>query len=117
MARRLFRRGGEPNQWRRDHQSGGPWNLAQLGQRQYMVGALDANTLIYSKGDGIYRSEDTGSTWAKVSDVNPQTRIPVLFRGAHYLGTTNGLLASKDLGASWQQQGARVRIWQGPFFG
>jgi photosystem II stability/assembly factor-like uncharacterized protein len=48
---------------------------------------------------------------------NPQTRIPVLFRGASYLGGTNGLLVSRDLGASWQEQGAAVNIWQGPFFG
>jgi photosystem II stability/assembly factor-like uncharacterized protein len=82
-----------------------------------IVGALDAATLIYSNGDGIHRSTDAGSTWTKVSSANPQTRIPVLFHGAHYLGTTNGLLVSKDKGASWQQQGAPVNIWQGPFFG
>jgi hypothetical protein len=33
------------------------------------------------------------------------------------LGCTNGLLVSKDLGMSWQGQGAPVNIWQGPFFG
>jgi len=37
---------------------------------------------------------------------HPQTRIPVLFRGTHYLGTPNGLLISKDKGANWQTQGA-----------
>jgi len=82
-----------------------------------MVGALNATTFIYSKGEGIYRSTDTGVTWTKVSSVNPQTRIPVLFHGTHYLGSTNGLLISKDKGASWQEQGAAVSIWQGPFFG
>jgi photosystem II stability/assembly factor-like uncharacterized protein len=82
-----------------------------------MIGALDTSTLIYSKDEGIQRSTDAGATWTKVSSANPQTRIPVLFRGAHYLGTTNGLLVSKDLGATWRQQGAAVSIWQGPFFG
>jgi len=82
-----------------------------------MVGALDATTLIYAKGEGIQRSTDRGATWVKVSAANPQTRIPVLFRGAHYLGTTNGLLVSQDKGASWQEQGAAVNIWLGPFFG
>src|SRR5206468_9780650 len=48
-----------------------------------MVGALNATTFIYSKGEGIQRSEDAGVTWTKVSAGNPQTRIPVLFRGAH----------------------------------
>jgi hypothetical protein len=82
-----------------------------------MVGALDATTLIYGNGDGIHRSTDNGVTWIKVSSANPQTRIPVLFRGTHYLGSTNALLVSKDKGASWQEQGATVNTWQGPFFG
>jgi photosystem II stability/assembly factor-like uncharacterized protein len=82
-----------------------------------MVGALDEKTLIYGNGDGVHRSQDAGVTWAKVSSANPQTRIPVLFRGAHYLGSTNGLLVSKDLGASWHGQGGAVNIWQGPVFG
>jgi hypothetical protein len=82
-----------------------------------MVGALSATTLIYCNGDGIHRSQNAGVTWNRVLLANPQTRIPVLFRGASYLGGTNGLLVSKDLGASWQEQGAAVNIWQGPFFG
>jgi photosystem II stability/assembly factor-like uncharacterized protein len=86
-------------------------------ERISMVGALDAKTLIYSNGDGISRSQDNGATWAKVSAANPQTRIPFLFKGVHYLGGTNGLLVSRDLGASWQEQGAPVSVWQGPFFG
>ncbi len=82
-----------------------------------MLGVLDATTFIYGNGHGIYRSTDTGATWAQVSAENPQTRIPVLFKGVHYLGTTNGLLVSKDKGANWQPQGAAVNIWLGPFFG
>jgi hypothetical protein len=82
-----------------------------------MVGALDARTLVYSNGDGIHRSTDLGATWAKVSPVNPQTRIPVLFHGTHYLGSTNGLLVSSDRGVRWRPQGRGVDIWQGPFFG
>ena len=27
------------------------------------------------------------------------------------------MLVTKDLGATWQSQGAEVNIWQGPFFG
>jgi hypothetical protein len=92
-------------------------HIAGKPDRLSMVGALDASTLIYSKDDGIHRSTDAGAAWTKVSPANPQTRIPVLFRGAYYLGTTNGLLVSKDLGANWREQGAPVNIWQGPFFG
>ena len=82
-----------------------------------MAGALGGKTFIYSNGDGIHRSTDAGETWTKVSPVNPQTRIPVFFRGAHYLGSATGLLVSKDLGATWQAQGTPVNAWLGPFFG
>lgn len=85
--------------------------------RVSMVGAMDATTFIYGNGDGIHRSADGGATWTKVSSANPQTRIPVLFRGRHYLGSTNGLLSSKDKGANWQEQGATVSFWLGPYFG
>ncbi|HYV29036.1 MAG TPA: hypothetical protein VFA77_15990 [Candidatus Eisenbacteria bacterium] len=94
-----------------------PIHLAGKSDRLSMAGALDATTFIYSNGDGIHRSWDAGGTWTKVSDVNPQTRIPVHFRGAHYLGSTNGLIVSRDLGANWLAQGAAVSIWLGPFFG
>lgn len=82
-----------------------------------MVGTMDATTFVYCKGEGIHRSTDSGETWTTVSPANPQTRIPVLFGGANYLGGTNGLLVSKDKGATWQTQGSPVNIWQGPFFG
>jgi hypothetical protein len=98
------------------------WNKLSIylnGNRERisMVGALGATTFVYSNGDGIYRSSDSGVTWSKVSSINPQTRIPVFFRGAYCLGSTNGLLVSRDAGASWQVQGSAVNIWQGPFFG
>ena len=92
-------------------------HLAGKSDRLSILGVMDAMTFIYSKDDGIHRSRDAGESWKKVSSVNPQTRIPVLFRGVHYLGTTNGLFVSKDLGATWQPQGTGVNIWQGPFFG
>lgn len=92
-------------------------HLAGKPDRLSMLGVMNETTFIYSKDDGIQRSRDSGQSWEKVSAANPQTRIPVLFQGAHYLGTTNGLLVSKDLGATWKPQGAAVNIWQGPFFG
>jgi photosystem II stability/assembly factor-like uncharacterized protein len=82
-----------------------------------MLGVLDATTFVYCSGKGIHRSTDTGATWTEVSTANPQTRIPVFFKGRHYLGTASGLLASKDQGATWQSQGTAVNIWLGPFFG
>ena len=104
-------------------QDGGvTWKLLSIHlngnrERVSMVGALGSTTLIYGNGDGIHRSEDSGGTWTKVSSTNPQTRIPVLFRGAYYLGSANGLVVSTDHGGSWHEQGTAVNIWQGPFFG
>lgn len=92
-------------------------HLAGKPDRLSMAGALGATTFIYSNGDGIQRSTDAGSTWAKVSAVTPQTRLPVFFNGAHYLGSAKGLLVSKDLGATWQEQGTAVNAWLGPYFG
>jgi photosystem II stability/assembly factor-like uncharacterized protein len=91
--------------------------LAGKSDKLSMCGALNATTFIYSRDEGIHRSTDSGATWTKVSGVNPQTRIPVLFAGAHYLGSDKGLLISKDLGATWQGIGAPVNVWLGPFFG
>jgi photosystem II stability/assembly factor-like uncharacterized protein len=82
-----------------------------------MLGVLDATTFVYCNGNGIHRSTDSGATWSQVSTVNPQTRIPVLFKETHYLGTTNGLLVSRNKGTTWQPQGAPVNVWLGPFFG
>lgn len=93
------------------------FHLAGRSDRLSMAGVLDDKTIIYSNGEGIHRSTDLGGTWAKVSEVTPQTRIPVRFGGAHYLGGTNGLLVSADKGASWRAQGSPVNVWQGPFFG
>jgi photosystem II stability/assembly factor-like uncharacterized protein len=82
-----------------------------------MVGVMDATTLIYGNGDGIYRSSDTGATFVKVSPLNAQTRVPVLFKGSFYLGGATGLMVSKDKGATWTAQGSAQPMWVGPFFG
>lgn len=82
-----------------------------------MVGVMDSKTLIYGNGDGIYRSTDTGANFNKVSDLNAQTRVPVLFKGVHYLGGDKGLVVSSDKGATWKAQGAELQMWVGPFFG
>jgi len=91
--------------------------LAGTPDRLSMVGAMGPETFLYSNGDGIHRSMDSGASWTKVSSVNPQTRIPVSFGGRHYLGWANGLLVSADRGATWKELGTPVNVWLGPFFG
>lgn len=82
-----------------------------------MIGVMNATTFIYSYANGIHRSTDSGTTWTQVSTTQPRSKIPVLFKNRHYLCTSAGLIASSDLGATWQTQGQSVDIWQGPFFG
>lgn len=82
-----------------------------------MIGVMDAKTFVYSYANGIHRSTDEGKTWTEVSKLQPRSKIPVLFKKVHYLCTSKGLIASRDLGATWEVQGAEVDLWQGPFFG
>lgn len=82
-----------------------------------MIGVMDSKTFIYSYDNGIQRSTDEGATWTQVSTLQPRSKIPVLFKQAHYLCTSTGLIASKDKGATWQVQGEAIDIWLGPFFG
>jgi len=82
-----------------------------------MIGVLDAKTFVYSYANGIHRSTDQGGTWSEVSKLQPRSKVPVLFNKAHYLCTSQGLLVSRDLGATWKVQGEAVDLWQGPFFG
>ena len=92
-------------------------HLAGKPDRLSMCGALGEKTFIYSKDDGIQRSTDAGVTWTRVSPVNPQTRLPVFFAGAYWLGSDKGLIVSRDFGATWKEQGSPVDVWLGPFFG
>jgi hypothetical protein len=82
-----------------------------------MVGVMGPSTLIYSNGNGIYRSTDTGASFTQVSSFNPTTRIPVLFKNVFYLGGDNGLMVSRDQGATWTPQGTPLGMWVGPYFG
>jgi hypothetical protein len=83
-----------------------------------MVGVMDSMTLVYSdgNGDGIYRSSNLGQSFTKVSELNPRTRVPVLFKGRFYLGG-DGLIVSQDKGLTWEPQGSAIEIWVGPYFG
>jgi len=90
------------------------------GPAAAMVGAIDATTLIGSRGNGIVRSTDRGATWSPVSTVNPLTHTPTRFKDKFYLTTSAGLLVSADKGATWTAQGVAIPgafMLQGPYFG
>ena len=92
-------------------------HLSDKRERPSMVGALSSSAFVYCKGEGIQLSKDFGATWSLVSTENPQTRAPVFFNRAHYLGNGSGLLVSRDTGTTWKRQGSPIDIWLGPFFG
>jgi len=90
---------------------------AQGYTKSSMIGVMDANTFIYCFNGGIQRSTDQGASWTQVSTTVASTKIPVLFKGKHYLGAATGLWVSSDKGATWTNQGSSIEISQGPFFG
>jgi hypothetical protein len=79
------------------------------------LGIFDARTLVYTQqGKGIQRSTDGGETWTKVSDLEPIGRVAQVLKGTAYWLGREGLLVSKDRGATWTVQGKPVAATIGP---
>jgi photosystem II stability/assembly factor-like uncharacterized protein len=79
------------------------------------LGIFDARTLVYSqKGSGIQRSTDAGQTWGKVSDMEATGRVVRILNGTAYWMAKDGILVSKDQGATWTKQGTAVDATIGP---
>jgi photosystem II stability/assembly factor-like uncharacterized protein len=99
----------------RSADGGKSWQL--LGKDFTAIGIFDSHAYVASKGDGIVRSVDGGATWTKVSDRTPTGRTLYVLKGVGYWLTPEGLLVSRDKGATWQQQGSPMEAAWGPFFG
>lgn len=81
------------------------------------LGIFDARTLVYTeKGQGIQRSTDGGQTWTKISDLEPTGRVVRIVKGVAYWLAKDGILVSKDHGATWNLQGTAVDATIGPMF-
>lgn len=81
------------------------------------LGIFDAKTLVYTqKGKGIQRSTDGGQTWEKIADREPIGRVVRVYNGTAYWLAKEGLLISKDRGATWSVQGQPVNASIGPYF-
>lgn len=89
----------------------------RLGKDFTAVGLFDSNAYVASKGDGILRSVDGGATWTKVADITPTGRALCVFKGVGYWIAPEGLLVSRDRGATWHTQGSPIDAAWGPFFG
>lgn len=96
---------------------GQTWTDLGKGFKGYCVGVFDATTLIASRGQGLLRSTDRGSTWKQVSDREATSPVVVNRDGKGYLLSRNGLLVTKDQGATWNIQGSPMDGAVGPVFG
>ncbi|MFA6288001.1 MAG: hypothetical protein WC661_11510 [Opitutaceae bacterium] len=102
------------------HDSGATW--IDLGTGFYQrgpLGAFDDKTLIAGRtGRDIVRSTDGGASWTHVADLPGEFgQVVYVRKGVGYLATGNGLLVTKDKGATWAIQGAPVKAPIGPYFG
>lgn len=99
------------------NEMGKHWTLK--GNAFASVGIFDAATFVATreKEPGIFRSRDSGGTWTKVSDLQPAGRDIRILKGTAYWTSGNGLLVSRDRGATWALQGQEVECSYGPYFG
>ncbi|HEX4794912.1 MAG TPA: hypothetical protein VH370_14020 [Humisphaera sp.] len=90
-----------------------------LGTGYSAAGLIDAKTLMsFSKTEGLVRSTDGGQTWANASDQKLAAPVMVLFKDVGYWLGENGLLISKDKGATWSVAAALPKgAALGPMFG
>lgn len=81
------------------------------------LGVFDATTLLRAwPGRGIERSTDAGATWTKVSDFQPNGRVMKVHKRVAYWLCADGLLVSRDKGATWQRVGTNCPGTIGPMF-
>lgn len=96
--------------------AGQTWNKTDY-QFIRAVGVFDPQTLIIAKQEGIHRSTDAGKTWTQVSKRTPNGNVMQLWNGVGYLASEQGVLVTRDKGATWEVLGAPVKAWWGPYFG
>jgi photosystem II stability/assembly factor-like uncharacterized protein len=104
---------------------GGTWEKVKAGLEGLgaISGITAAGPPVYASGDGgLYVSEDFGETWKPLYEKEAVVAFlisrfpesdPTLF-----LGTTNGLLRSRDLGRTFEETSLRIPVlrieWPGP---
>ncbi len=73
--------------------------------------AMDQTLFVSTKGSGVYRSTDRGSSWTKVNNGLDQLRLGLLAISPHFAadqtvlaaGVSGGLYKSENSGAQWRQ--------------
>jgi len=97
--------------------AGKTWKKIAKDAKYNAVGVFDTKTFIACKSTGgIFRSTDTGATWAQVSDLTVTSHVPTIYKGTAYLISKDGLIASADQGITWTKRGAALDATFGPVF-
>lgn len=92
---------------------------AQKSVSQYLLGVVNADTLVRAHPDqnGISRSTDAGKTWTEVAKYKVLGRRPVHYGNKVYWTTTDGVISSID-GKEWRLTGkGPEKAIFGPYFG
>ncbi|HLB73391.1 MAG TPA: hypothetical protein VJJ98_05195 [Sedimentisphaerales bacterium] len=99
------------------NEMGRTWKLK--GKAFASVGIFDAGTFVATKEKerGIFRTTDGGESWTSVCELQPAGRDIRILKGIAYWTSAEGLLVSKDRGATWAVQGEAVECSFGPCFG
>jgi len=99
--------------------AGTSWRFIGKHPEFTSVGIFDAHTLVAGTDTGIVRSTDGGETWTNISTLHPLGRVAVYFHGKTYWLAREGLITSKDKGATWQRAGdsPSPNAGWGPLFG
>ena len=98
--------------------AGASWRFIGKHPEFTSLGVFGARTLVAGRKDGILRSTDGGTTWAKIPDLHPVGRVAVFFNGLTWWLAKEGLITTADKrGATRQKAGAPLDAGWGPFFG
>jgi photosystem II stability/assembly factor-like uncharacterized protein len=97
--------------------AGASWRFIGKHPEFTSVGVFDSRILAAGTEAGIMRSTDGGDTWANISAFHPVGRVAVYFRGKTWWLAREGLITSRDKGATWQRVGSSPNAGWGPLFG
>lgn len=97
--------------------AGATWKFLGKHPEFTSLGIFDARTLVAGTTNGILRSTEAGQSWTRISGLHPVGRVAVYFDGITYWLAKEGIITSKDKGATWQTAGAALDAGWGPLFG
>jgi photosystem II stability/assembly factor-like uncharacterized protein len=84
------------------HDAGKSWKMIGKDAKFGACGIFGENVLVTTKGSGILRSTDGGENWAPAAgDFTPIGRVVKIFQGTAYWIAKEGIITSKDQGATW----------------